>query len=87
MIKFFLVILFLFSSFCSAEEDLIVETATAAISGGILGSIIGGWPGALFSIPGQCYAIYDWESNTSSLDVYQNPSIDPDVYNKCSKCK
>lgn len=82
MIKVFLALFIMLSSACKSEEDLVLETATAAISGGILGSIIGGWPGALFSIPGQCFAIYDWESNTSSLDVYENPTIDPDIYNK-----
>lgn len=81
MIKIFFVLLLLTLSFCRAEEDLVVETATAAISGGILGSIIGGWPGALFSIPGQCFTIYDWEANTSSINVYDNPTIDPDIYN------
>ena len=64
-------------SLLGEEKDLVVETATAAISGGILGAIVGGWPGALFSIPGQCLTIYDWESNTSSLDVYENPTIEP----------
>jgi len=82
MIKFFIFILLLSSFSLRAEEDYIEETATAAIAGGIFGAIVGGWPGALFSIPGQCFAIYDWESNTSKLDVYDNPTIDPDIYNK-----
>lgn len=87
MIKVFFIILFLTLSLGRTEEDLVEETATAAISGGIFGAIVGGWPGALFSIPGQCFAIYDWESNVSSLDVYNNPTIDPDTYKKCKKCK
>lgn len=81
MKRIFLVILLVSSTLKAEDNDIALDTFLAALGGGAIGTLCGGWVGAIAGAGGQAYMINDSESNTSSLDVYEHPTIDPDIYN------
>jgi hypothetical protein len=77
-----LVLLLFISTLKAEENDLALDTFLAALGGGAIGTLCGGWVGAIAGAGGQAYMVYDSESNTTSTDIYDHPTIDVDEFNK-----